>query len=105
MDKAKVIDNIKQVAKQILPPNSSLLLYGSQARGDAREGSDWDLLILIDKPKLSDSDYDNVSFPFTLLGWNIGELISPQLYTKKEWEDISYLPFHKNVEHDKIVLV
>ncbi len=105
MNKAQVIDNIKQVASKTLPPNSSLLLYGSQARGDSHKGSDWDLLILLDKPQLSESDYDDVSFPFTLLGWNIGELISPQLYTKKEWEDISYLPFYKNVEHDKIVLV
>lgn len=105
MNRTQVIDHIKQVAKQTLPPRSSLLLYGSQARGDARKGSDWDLLILLDKPELSDSDYDNVSFPFTLLGWNIGELISPQLYTKHEWDAISFLPFHKNVEHDKIVLI
>lgn len=88
-----------------LPPSSSLILYGSRARGDYKDDSDWDLLILLDKPELSDSDYDNVSFPFTLLGWNIGELISPQMYTKKEWDSISFLPFYKNVERDKIVLV
>lgn len=33
------------------------------------------------------------------------QMISPQMYTKKEWDSISYLPFHKNVEKDKIVLV
>lgn len=105
MDRTHVIESIRQVAKTALPTGSSLLLYGSRARGDAHKGSDWDLLILLDKPELADSDYDNVSFPFTMLGWNIGELISPQLYTKKEWEAISFLPFYKNVEHDKIVLV
>lgn len=105
MEKTEVIDNIKQVARTTLPKGSSLLLYGSQARGDAHKGSDWDLLILLDKPEISDSDYDDMSFPFTMLGWNIGELISPQLYTKKEWESISFLPFYKNVEHDKIVLL
>ena len=40
-----------------------------------------------------------------MLGWTIGELISPQMYTKKEWDSISFLPFYKNVEQDKIVLV
>ncbi|MCH5168531.1 MAG: nucleotidyltransferase domain-containing protein [Prevotellaceae bacterium] len=105
MEKSQVIDNIRQVASTTLPNGSTLLLYGSQARGDAHKGSDWDLLILLDKPELTDSDYDNVSFPFTMLGWNIGELINPQIYTKKDWEAISFLPFHKNVEHDKIVLV
>ena len=104
MNRSQVIDSIRQVASTALPKGSSLLLYGSRARGDAHKGSDWDLLILLDKPELTDSDYDNVSFPFTMLGWNIGELISPQMYTKKEWEAISFLPFHKNVEHDKIVL-
>ena len=105
MDKSQVIENIREVAKTTLPKGSSLLLYGSRARGDAGKDSDWDLLILLDKPDLSESDYDNISFPFTMLGWNIGELISPQMYTKKDWESISFLPFHKNVEHDKIVLV
>ena len=105
MERTKVIENIKKVAKKTLPPSSSLILYGSRARGDYKDDSDWDLLILLDKPELSDSDYDDVSFPFTLLGWNIGELISPQMYTKKEWNSISFLPFYKNVERDKIVLV
>lgn len=105
MERAKVLENIKQVALKTLPPSSSLILYGSRARGDYNENSDWDLLILLDKPELTDSDYDNVSFPFTLLGWNIGELINPQMYTKKEWDSISFLPFYKNVEQDKIVLV
>lgn len=105
MEREQVIDSIRKVAEKTLPPQSSLLLYGSRARGDYHKGSDWDLLILIDKPTLSDSDYDKVSFPFTMLGWNIGELISPQLYTKKEWEAISFLPFYKNVERDKIVIV
>ena len=105
MERTKVIESIKQVAKTTLPPGSTMLLYGSQARGDAHRGSDWDLLILLDKSSLAESDYDNVSFPFTLLGWNIGEIINPQLYTRKEWESMSYLPYYQNVEHDKMVLV
>ena len=99
------IEDLTEIAKKIMPKGSNVWLYGSRARGDEHKGSDWDLLILLDKPEITDSDYDNVSFPFTMLGWNIGELISPQMYTKKEWEAISFLPFHKNVEHDKIVLV
>ena len=81
MNRSQVIDSIRQVASTALPKGSTLLLYGSRARNDAHKGSDWDLLILLDKPEITDSDYDNVSFPFTMLGWNIGELISPQMYT------------------------
>ena len=49
MDKAQVIDNIRQVASSVLPQGSKLFLYGSRARGDAREDSDWDFLLLLDK--------------------------------------------------------
>ncbi|MDD6867484.1 MAG: nucleotidyltransferase domain-containing protein, partial [Prevotella sp.] len=38
-----IIDSIKKVARETLPPKSSLLLFGSRARGDARPDSDWDI--------------------------------------------------------------
>ena len=49
-------------------------------------------------------DYD-YGYPFRELGWDIGEEISPHIYTKKQWNEWTFLPFHKNVERDKIVLV
>ena len=99
----EVITRIKEVAKNVLPAGSELYLYGSRARGDAREDSDWDLLILLDKPKLVADDYD-VTYPFRELGWDIGEEISPHVYTKKQWSEWTFLPYYKNVERDKIVL-
>lgn len=104
MGRNSVIEEIKSTARQVLPAGSHLYLYGSRARGDAREGSDWDLLLLLDKPRIEESDFDNYSFPFTMLGWNYGEVISPQIYTKREWNEMSFMPYYKNVEHDKIIL-
>ena len=104
MTKATVISNIKEVAGKTLPANSSLLLYGSRARGDNRPDSDWDLLILLDKPSLTFKDYD-YGYPFTELGWEINQEINAQVYSKKEWADYHFTPFYKNVEHDKIVLL
>ena len=100
----QVLEGIKQVARQTLPQNSNLLLYGSRARGDAHENSDWDLLILLDKPKLVADDYD-ITYPFKELGWEIGEEISPHIYTKQQWSEWTFLPYYKNVERDKIVLI
>ena len=105
MKKEEIIERIRNVARQLFPPGSSLLLYGSQARGEERKDSDWDLLILLNKPQVEESDYDNLSFPLTFLGWQIGETISPQIYTRNEWNNMSYLPYYKNVERDKIVLI
>ncbi|MCR4922191.1 MAG: nucleotidyltransferase domain-containing protein [Bacteroidaceae bacterium] len=104
MSPANVIDRIKRVAMEILPEHSKLYLYGSRARGDAREDSDWDLLILLDKPKISLDDY-GVAYPFREAGWEMGEEINPQVYSQKEWHHYSFTPFYKNVEHDKQVLL
>ena len=103
MNKAAGIDNLKTIAGKTLPEGSTLLLYGSRARGDNRPDSDWDLLILLDKPKLSSQDYD-YGYPFREFGWDVGEEISPHIYTKKQWEEWTFLPYHKNVERDKIIL-
>ena len=104
MNKVAVINNIKEIASKTLPANSSLFLYGSRARGDNRPDSDWDLLILLDKPSLSFNDYD-YSYPFSELGWEINEEMNAQVYSKKEWSDYRYTPFFKNVERDKIILL
>ena len=103
MERNEIIEHFKSMAKAYLPTNSSLLLYGSQARGDTHEGSDWDLLILLDKPELEAKDYA-VVYPFREFGWEIGEEVNPSLYTKQQWNSWTYLPYYKNVERDKIVL-
>ena len=104
MSSANMIDKIKRVARDVLPEHSKLYLYGSRARGDAHEGSDWDLLILLDKPKITLDDY-GVGYPFREAGWEMGEEINPQVYSKEEWSQYSFTPFYKNVEHDKQVLL
>lgn len=80
------------------------MLYGSWARGTAREDSDWDILVILDKDTLLPSDYDNVTFPLMMLGWEIGQAINPVLYSSKEWENCAHTPFRKNVEQDAILL-
>ena len=103
MEKSLIVRRLRNVARKTLPPNSTLLLYGSRARGDAHDDSDWDLLLLLDKPELVAKDY-GLTYPFRELGWDLGEEINPTLYTKSQWNSWTYLPFYKNVERDKIVI-
>ena len=60
----QIFKEIQALKRQLLP-NERVILFGSQARGDAREDSDWDLLVLLNKKKRSfNEDYDNYAYPF-----------------------------------------
>ncbi len=104
MDYSQVVGRIKQVAAHVLPKGSTLYLYGSRARGEARQDSDWDLLILLDKQNIEVSDKDDIVFPFVDLGWEIGEDISARAFTKKQWFEGRHPLFYFNVENDKQIL-
>lgn len=100
-----LITAIKEKAAEILPAGSRLSLYGSRARGDAGIDSDWDLHILIPGDEnISLDEIDKYANPFEHLGWEYNEFITPRVYSINGWIKRSFLPFYKNVEHDKIIL-
>jgi predicted nucleotidyltransferase len=99
-----IVDAIKHTAQQIVPQGSQVILYGSRARGDARDDSDWDVLILLDKDNIRPHDYDEYTYPLRELGWDIGECINTVLYTKKDWQHDIAAPFQQNVTREGIAL-
>ena len=92
MKSSDILNEIKRIAKEVLPKGGQLILYGSRARNEATE------------PEIEQQDYRYVLYPFAALSWDIGETISPVIYTKDEWKQYSFTPFYKNVEQDGIVL-
>lgn len=98
------IQLLRQQASTTMPQGSVVLLYGSRARGTAHEGSDWDLLVLLDKSEINEEDFAKYGYPFILLGWQHGADVSPQLYTFREWQERSMTPFYDNVERDKQIV-
>jgi predicted nucleotidyltransferase len=97
----QIFNEIQTLKRQILP-NEKVILFGSQARGDAHEESDWDLLVLLNKEKRTQEDYDKYAFPFDEMGWNYGVAINTLLYTQKQWEQGKIFPFYNNVMHEGI---
>ena len=84
---------------------SRAVLFGSQARQEATEDSDWDIHILIPgEEHLSQEIISKYAHPIELLGWNMNECFSVLIYSYKGWEKRNFLPFYKNVEKDKVVL-
>ena len=102
--KQQIIQAIAKRAHEVSPPGSTVLLFGSQARGDARPDSDWDVLILLNKERISPEDRDKVSYPLRELGWQINAVVNPIMFTSKEWESKSFTPFYKNVMKEGVVL-
>ncbi|MCD7971362.1 MAG: nucleotidyltransferase domain-containing protein [Candidatus Azobacteroides sp.] len=103
-DRTMILEKLRRLKHKVLP-DDQLILFGSQARNDANEESDWDLLILLNKPKREPGDFDNYAYPFIEMGWEFGELISPKIYTLTEWEKSKPSLFYKNVQSEGINIV
>lgn len=99
----EVFTSVKQIALESSSRNK-VLLFGSRANKSARVDSDWDFLILLDKQKLENDDFDKISYPIIQLGWQEGEVFSPKLYTLSEWKQRSFTPFFKNVVANSVEL-
>ena len=104
MEKALILNKIKQVASQVLPKGSSPYLYGSRARGEAHENSDWDLLLLLDKAEVGKDDFAKYSYPIMVVGFDLWQLFSIQTYTKSQWKNGPHSMYYYNVEEDKQLL-
>ena len=103
INREEILNQIKATLHSVAP-EAKAILFGSRARGDARDDSDWDILILVDKDRVGNDDYDNIAYPLVELGWTMGECISPVMYTLKDWLKYSFSPFFHNVKKDGVEL-
>lgn len=99
-----IANGVRRILARVAPIQGKAILFGSRARGDARVDSDWDVLILLDKDRITPADMDYVSYPIRELGWEIDAMVNPVMYTMKDWESKSFTPFYKNVMKEGVVL-
>ena len=79
-------------------PSAKIYLYGSRARGTMNPDSDWDILILLNKDTITFEIEKKITYPLYELEFEIGEVISPMVYSEKEWNSkYSITPFFTNV--------
>ena len=94
------VNILKAIKKLVKERDSSakIYLYGSRANGNAKKDSDWDLLILLKKDQITSEIENSITDPLYDLEFATGEIISPMIYSQKEWNTkYSITPFYKNV--------
>ncbi len=97
----------KKIAQAIHKKDSSAVVYlfGSRARGDAYKDSDWDILILVDEDKITNTIEDKFRDDLYDLELESGQIISTFIYPKSYWQNILvYSPLYKKVSKEGIRL-
>lgn len=99
----KVAKLIRQAINQV-DDKAEVILYGSRARGDEKEDSDWDILVLTDYPVNLEKELE-LRDPIYDLELERGEHFSIFFYTKKDWSTKHTItPFFENVTLEGIRL-
>jgi predicted nucleotidyltransferase len=102
--KTKILNQIKKIVKD-KEPSAKIYLYGSRSRGTAKDNSDWDLLILLNRDDISNEVEREITYPLYDLEFDTGEVISPMIYSEKEWNSkYKVTPFYQNVMREGILL-
>ncbi len=102
--KTEYISKLIRNSISSIDPKAEVILYGSRARGDERNDSDWDILILTDysinlqnEREFRDKLYD--------LELETGEQFSVFTYSKNDWQTKQRItPFFQNVTQEGILI-
>lgn len=104
LDRSEILKRIKETLQRVAPEAQSIV-YGSQARGDFRPDSDIDLLIIIDKERLSVKEEQQITMPLYEIEIETGVPISPMIVLKKNWEKRPFkTPFQIDILNEGIAL-
>jgi len=100
----ELLKRCKNAIRQVIP-DADVILYGSRARGEATEYSDYDILILVNCPAnvALEAKFVSKIFPLEL---ESGAVLTLMTYSRQQWDTPLYraMPFHENVDHDGVLL-
>lgn len=94
----KIENLVKQEVIKV-DPNAEVILFGSRARGDFRKDSDWDFLVLLDRPLtpgLKSLILDNLYY----LELEYNSIISAIIHSKSEWEELAVTPIYQIIKKE-----
>jgi predicted nucleotidyltransferase len=84
-------------------PTATAILYGSEARGDARADSDIDVLILLEGDHRDLRREDEMSGALYEVELATGVVVSPMIMLRSQWENRPFkTPFYINVLNEGV---
>lgn len=98
---SQILELIKNTIRE-KEPTADIILYGSRARGEARQDSDWDVIVILDKPSVSFNEKGDIDYLLWTRGLELGEEINTLEYTKSQWESLPPSLFKFNVQNEGI---
>jgi uncharacterized protein len=102
--KAAILAYVKRVTKDFPDKVQSIILYGSQARGDARQDADIDLFIIINQESPS------LKQELNEIAWQVqfthNVIISDIIRTVEQFQQMTSerFPYYNNLENEGILL-
>ncbi len=104
VDLSRILQKIKR-SVLATDPHATLILYGSYARGDNNADSDIDILVLLNKEKVTFDDRKRIGYPLYDIQLENNIIISSLICPRKKWESEQRIsPFYQNVAREGKVL-
>lgn len=95
MEQKEIISKVKSAIKSI-DPQAKVILFGSRARGDEKQSSDWDFLILASK-EATENYKNEITASLIDTELEAEQVISTIIYSQAEWSDYQITPLFQSI--------
>jgi predicted nucleotidyltransferase len=95
MEQDGIISKVKSAIKSI-DPQAKVILFGSRARGDEKQSSDWDFLILASK-EATEKYKNEITASLIDTELEAEQVISTNIYSQAEWSDYQITPLFQSI--------
>ena len=98
MNRQELIKRVKESVKSV-DPKARVILFGSRARGNNDEKSDWDFLILVSE-KADENIKQQIRSKLIETELEAEQVVSTIIYSKVQWPKYKITPLYKNISRE-----